>query len=532
MSVDLDRGLLFFAGYVNNTVTIVDINSGLVLRSIGGLSNPQGVAWVPGAGRLYVSNAGDGTVDIFNGSTFTQTGKITFSGDADNLRYDGGTRLLYLGYGSGGIATINTTSNTVVMTKALPAHPESFQVEATGQAVYVNVPPSNLITAFDKITGNSILNRSMTGNNFPMALDESGARLFVATRSPSELRVLDTSTPSLRSVTNVTIKGDPDDIFFDAAHGMVYISCGQGSLEVIKQVDPTHYNVVQTIATGQGARTSLLVPELGSIFVGVPATTGQQAEILVFTFGSSGASSTSSTGPNSSRGPTSTTSVSPLPTSASLSVSPVKGPTGLLVTLTGSGYFAGARYQVCVAALGNSSCGFEYTSASYPASLGPFEIIGNFTASLAGNIPAGTKMAIPDLFGGGYSLGVVRDGELAIFASTHFTVESPTLSIGKTAVAPKTSVNLTGSGYAPLTTYTVCMVIVGTVDCGYAGDREETPPGIYLGTFTADASGNIPSGTKVTIPVVAPSEEAIGIFMPSGGYILISEVQFTLTSAG
>src|SRR4029077_18835198 len=136
----------------------------------------------------------------------------------------------------------------VVTTWALPAHPESFQVEANGRAIFVNVPPSNLIVAFDKITGKSITNRSTTGNNFPMALDEADGRLFVATRSPSELRVLDTSTPSLRSVANVTIAGDPDDIFYDSAHGLVYVSCGQGSLEVIKQSDPNHYGSVKTIA--------------------------------------------------------------------------------------------------------------------------------------------------------------------------------------------------------------------------------------------------------------------------------------------
>jgi WD40 repeat protein len=518
MAADPSRGLLFVAGYGNNTVAVVDINTGGLLRSIEGLSNPQGVAWVPEAARLFVSNAGDGTVEVFDGSSLAPAGKISLPGDADNLRYDRGTGLLYVGYGSGGIAAINTTSDAVVTTKALPAHPESFQVEASGRVVYVNVPTANLITAFDKTTGNSILNRSMTGDNFPMALDEAGGRLFVATRSPPELRVFDTSTPSLRSVANVTISGDPDDIFFDPANSMIYVSCGQGSLEVINQADPSHYGVVQTISTGQGARTSLLVPELGSIFVAAPASASQQAAILVYRLISAGVSSTSST------------SVSPIPPSASLSVSPVEGPSGLLVTLSGGGYFPGARYQVCVGAFGNASCGFEYTSADYLTTIGEFAIIGSFIADANGKIPAGTEMKIPDLFGGGYSLGVVRDGEEVFFVSAPFKVESPTLSMGATAVAPKTSVTLTGSGYAPSTTYTVCMVFVGTVDCGYVGDREETPPGMFLGAFTADANGNIPSGTVVTIPAVPPSQAAIGVFLPSGGYILISQVQFTLTA--
>ena len=139
-------------------------------------------------------------------------------------------------------------------------------------------------------------------------------------------------------------------------------------------------------------------------------------------------------------------------------------------------------------------------------------------------------MAIPDLFGRGYSIGVARDGENLFFASTTFTVESPDLSIGVVTLVPRTNVTLTGTGYAPSTGYTVCMVPVGTVDCGYTGDREETPPGIYLGTFTADANGSIPPGTKVTVPLLPPGQESIGVFIPSRGFILITQVQFTLTA--
>jgi hypothetical protein len=521
-SVDLNRGLLFVAGYGNDTVGIVDIKSSQLVRSIDGLNSPQGVTWVPDAGRLFVSNAGDGTIDVFDGNSFAPVGKIALLGDADNMRYDSGTKLLYVGYGSGGIASINTTSDSLVMTSTLPAHPESFQVETSGRAIYVNVPSSNLITAVDKITGDSILNRSMTGSNFPMALDEADGRLFIATRSPPELKVLDTTTLSLKSVANMTIAGDPDDIFYDPAHGLVFVSCGGGSLEVIKQVDASHYSLAQTIATGQGARTSLLVPELGSIFVAVPAGTGQQAEILVYAIGSVGSGSTTS----------SSTSLAPIPTSASLSVAPGSGPSGLMVTLTGAGYFPSTRYQVCVAVVGNMSCGLRYTSAGYPTTIGNFAVLGSFTADSAGNIPSGNKVMIPDLFGGGYLIGVVPDGKDVFFVSTSFTVEQPTLSMNVASVASGGNVTLTGDGYAPSTTYTVCVVPSHTVDCGYEGDREETPPGYLVGTFTVDASGNIPLGTAMTVPQEPPGQYAIGIFMPGGGHILISEAQFTLTGAG
>jgi hypothetical protein len=156
--------------------------------------------------------------------------------------------------------------------------------------------------------------------------------------------------------------------------------------------------------------------------------------------------------------------------------------------------------------------------------------LGNFTSDSGGNVPAGSSVTIPDLFGGSYVIAVVLgNGDFVV--STQFTVTSPTLSLSSIRVVAGASLTLTGVDYAQGVTYTVCLVPQKTVDCGYVGDREETPPGIYVGTFTSDQSGNIPPGTKVTIPLtLPPGEYAIGIFVPSSGFILISTSSFTLNS--
>jgi hypothetical protein len=518
MAVDLQKGLLFVAALGNNTVGIVDFKAGRLLGSIQGLSSPQGVASVRSE-KLYVSNAGDGSVDMFDGTSFAPAGRIPLSGDADNLRYDSATNQLYVGYGSGGIAVVNTTTDAVTRQIPMPGHPESFQLETRGQQMYVNVPTAGEILVVDRQTGKSVSNVTMAGysGNFPMALDEANGRLFVGTRSPPDLVVLDTS--SWKVVASVPIPGDPDDIYYDGARGLIYVSSGQGSLEVIQQVDANDYSVAQTIPTGPGARTSLFIPELGSIYVAVPESGGQQAELLVFSTPNSTSSASSSF--VSSRSSNSST--------AALNLNPSSGPTGTAIDLSGRGYNPGSQYQVCVGTVGKSVCGLDYIGSGYPSSIGRFASVGNFTADSDGNIPSGTHATIPDLFGGSYVIAVTADGGSDFVASTTFTVTSPTLSVSPGKGVAGTGVTLTGANYTAVTTYTVCLVLQGTVDCGYAGDREETPPGTYLGTFTADSSGNIPPGTKVTIPATQPpSQYSIGVFMPSGGFILISAVSFTV----
>jgi DNA-binding beta-propeller fold protein YncE len=523
MAVDLQRRLLFVAALGNNSVGIADIGSGELTKSIAGLSAPQGVIFAPDNGKLYVSSAGDGTLSVFDSRNLTLLEKISFpGGDADNMRLDALNKSLYVGYGSGGIAKVDTSTDKIVKEFPLPGHPEAFEIQSSAQLIFVNIPTANIIETINSSTGISVSNYTLNANsaNFPMALDQADGRLFVATRSPPELMVLDTSTQSLKSVANVTIAGDPDDIFYDSARGLVYVSCGQGSLEVIQQSDPDHYGLAQTITTAPGARTSLFVPELASIFVAAPTTVGQQAEILVVSLGAASSTSSSSSG-----------STSPTPTSASLAVTPAVGPSGLVVTVSGGGYVPGVRYQVCLG-FANSACGYEYHSGSYPASIGKFATLGSFIADSGGSIPSGTTVTIPDLFGGNYSVGVVPYDQETFFVSAHFTVETPALFLSASAVAAGSSVTLMGSGYAPATTYRVCVVPSGTVDCAYSGDREEEPPGYLVGNFTTDAGGNIPLGTTVTTPLQPPIQAAIGVFLPSVGNILISETEFTVTASG
>lgn len=514
MAVDLQRGLLFVAALGNDSVGIANIRSGQLTNSITGLSAPQGLVFAPYNEKLYVSNGGNGTLSVFDSRNITLLETLSFpGGDADNMRLDAASKALYVGYGSGGIAKVDTSTDKITNEFPLPGHPEAFEIQASTQTIFVNVPTANLIETINSSTGISLSNFSLRANsaNFPMTLDPADGRLFVATRSPAQLLVFDTSTPSLKSVANLTIAGDPDDIFFDSVRGLVYVSCGQGTLEVVRQSDPNHYSLAQTISTAPGARTSLFVPELDSIFVAAPASGGQQAEILVY-----GLSPSSAT--------------APIPTSATLSVTPATGPSGLVATISGAGYVPGVKYQVCLG--GNSTCGLEYSSGGYIANIGKFATLGSFTADSAGRVPSGTTVTIPDLFGGDYSIGVVPYGQEAFFVSAAFFVVTPTLFLSATAAAAGSSLTLTGSGYAPSTTYTVCVVPSGTVDCAYSGDREEEPPGYLVGSFTADAGGNIPAGTKVTTPLQPPIQAAVGVFMPSAGNILISETQFTVTAAG
>jgi DNA-binding beta-propeller fold protein YncE len=281
MDVDVAHGRLYVAMLANDSVAVVDLDRGSFLRSVTGLRTPQGVLLLPSANRLLVTNAGDGTVDIFNSTTLEITKVVQLGSDADNIRYDIASGLVYVGYGAGGIAALNATTGQVVSTVTFVGHPESFQLNRNDSKIFVNDPEGTYIVVIDR-AANSISGRwplSLNASrNFPMGLDEVHHRLFVGTRQPAELLVYDDT--SGRLVATVGIAQGPDDLYYSG--GCIYVSSSQGFLYVIKQYDADHYEVVQTLSTGAGAGTSLFVPRSGRLYVAVPQSTGGSPQVYVY----------------------------------------------------------------------------------------------------------------------------------------------------------------------------------------------------------------------------------------------------------
>src|SRR5260370_25835048 len=75
-----------------------------------GLKTPQGVAYLAATDTIYVASAGDGLVRRFKADDFAETAPIDLGDDADNIRIDGATNEVVVGYGAGGLAVLESAS--------------------------------------------------------------------------------------------------------------------------------------------------------------------------------------------------------------------------------------------------------------------------------------------------------------------------------------------------------------------------------------------------------------------------------------
>jgi DNA-binding beta-propeller fold protein YncE len=281
------KGLLFVSALGNDSVEVIDLGAGIRSSSITGIPRPQGVAYVAEFNKLFVGSD-EGKLYVYDAASLHQLTAIDFGDDVDNLRYDPARRQLYVGYGggdAGAIAVVDAATNQRLMNFKVGAHPESFQLEASGAKIYVNVPDLKKIAVVDRQTGEISAWNIPFESNFPMALDEADHRLFVATRTPARLLVLDTSSGKM--IAALPCVQGSDDLFFDAARHRVYVTGGEGYISLFAQKDPDHYQTLPRVASELGARTSGYFGRgrkgFDLFYVAVPARGNNPAEILVYT---------------------------------------------------------------------------------------------------------------------------------------------------------------------------------------------------------------------------------------------------------
>jgi DNA-binding beta-propeller fold protein YncE len=278
---DADRQLLFVAELGNDSVGIVDLKERKVVRRLSGLSEPQGVGYHASTNTLYVANAGDGSVRLFQGPEFTPAGRIELGDDADNIRIDSWRNRIVVGYGKGALAVIDPASRRKVADMPLKGHPESFQFDEAGSRIFVNVPGAHEIAVLDVGSNRQVSTLEAAGasSNFAMTVDPDEHRLLVVFRSPAKLTAF--ATPTGKPEGSVDTCRDADDVFVDSRRRRLYVSCGEGVIDVLARTS-SGYERIGRIPTVAGARTSLFVAASDRFYLAVRATASEPAAIWVF----------------------------------------------------------------------------------------------------------------------------------------------------------------------------------------------------------------------------------------------------------
>jgi DNA-binding beta-propeller fold protein YncE len=290
--VDLKGNRLFVTSEEEPAVEVFNLKTNEHLKSLTEFKEPHNVLPFPDLKQIYVVDGEASEIKILDYDSYKLIGHIPLTIDADPIVYDPASKYLYIVNGGREaktptclISVVDTASGKKLADMKLESNRlESMAIEKSGQRLFVNMTGINSIGVVDREKRAVVQTWPVTAakDNVPLQYDEATHRLFLATRKPSKLVVVNADNG--KEVTSLDVAEYVDDLAYDPAHHRLYIpgGGGTGAVTVVAQKGADQYEVMATIPTKPGAKTARYVPELNKYYVGVPAKDAQPAQILVF----------------------------------------------------------------------------------------------------------------------------------------------------------------------------------------------------------------------------------------------------------
>ncbi|HEY3969080.1 MAG TPA: hypothetical protein VGM05_31310 [Planctomycetaceae bacterium] len=277
LTVDREGMRLFVANKPNNTLDIVDLKSGRLIKQIPNQGKVSGVTYAADLDMIYVGN-GAGVCNGFDGKDYRQVFS-TPAPAADNVHYHSGNKMVYVGQDEI-LSEIDAKSGDVKATIKLPGAVHGFRIDKKAGKIYTVLTKPNLIGVVDlakhEVIASYPLTRSDAGS--PIAQDAEKGLLFVGCPKKQPMVVVFDSQTG-KEIASVEIPAGIDDLYFDKDRNRLYASCADQVLAVIEKVGDK-YEVVSKIPTPKDSRTC--VWSGGKLYLGVPKqenTSGPEVQI-------------------------------------------------------------------------------------------------------------------------------------------------------------------------------------------------------------------------------------------------------------
>jgi DNA-binding beta-propeller fold protein YncE len=289
--VDLKGDRLFLAAEDHGTLEVFKLSTGEHLKTVTGVETPHSILFMPEQNRLLITDTGAGMTKVLDATTYAVVGSIKLTPGADSVGWDAPRGRLYVVTGGKDVDMKDcyveeidpVTGQEFSKVHFDSNHTEAMAVEQQGDRIFINITDKNYLAVIDKKTAAVTAQWPIkeAEQNAPIAMDEAHHRLFVVTRKPGKLVVLNSDTGA--SIASFKAPERTDEVVFDKANARVYVLGGEGYIGVFREDDPDHYSELARVPSGVAAKTGVLVPQLNRLFVAVsPGEAKTGAAVLQF----------------------------------------------------------------------------------------------------------------------------------------------------------------------------------------------------------------------------------------------------------
>ena len=240
-----------------NRVQVWSAREKRLVAEIAGTAGVHGVALAPDLHRGFTSNGRANALSVFALDDLQITNTVSAGDNPDAILYEPTLKRVYAFNGRGNSATVvDAATLAVLATVPLGGKPEVAVADGAGR-VFVNIEDSAEIAVIDQASNRVQARWPLKPCVEPtgLAIDRAHARLFAVCANHT-MMVVDAATGRL--VAELPIGGEPDGVEFDAASGQAFSANGEGTVTVVHERDPEHFEVLETIPTQARARTLAL----------------------------------------------------------------------------------------------------------------------------------------------------------------------------------------------------------------------------------------------------------------------------------
>jgi DNA-binding beta-propeller fold protein YncE len=289
-AIDRRDGRLFLAGEESAELEVLDLSTGKIIERMKGFGVPHSVHYMPQTGELLVVD-GEKPSPVFDAATLKIKRRYDLPKGADSIGYDGSSNHLWVVTGGKDVPQKDSnlieidpaTGKTIKSVHFDADHVEAMAVEQNGPDLFINVTDKNELAVVDKASGKVVRKIAIkqAEQNAPVALDEAGRRLFVVTRKPGKLVILNADSGDTIAVFPAPAR--TDEVVWDAANRRVYVAGGQGYVSVVQQDGPDRYREIAKVQSLPGAKTEIVDPQGRHLWVAAsPGETKAMAKVLRF----------------------------------------------------------------------------------------------------------------------------------------------------------------------------------------------------------------------------------------------------------
>src|SRR5262249_53048102 len=110
LAVDVKGERLFLANKANDTLDVFNLKTGELVTQKAGQTAIQGVAYAPESNLIFVGLGSNGLCNVIDGADYKIKKTVKFKDDADNVRYNPKTNLVYVAHAENALGVIDGKS--------------------------------------------------------------------------------------------------------------------------------------------------------------------------------------------------------------------------------------------------------------------------------------------------------------------------------------------------------------------------------------------------------------------------------------